>query len=99
MKRYFLLEQGDFIVQLMDLCEEELTKPVEEATPNRLQALMELSVRTSLGKHDPYKDDITLTLLPYKLPFQIFKILSITTEEEKGNFLLCFFLNISNKNK
>lgn len=82
-KRYFLLEQGDFIVQLMDLCEEELTKPVEEATPNRLQALVELTVRTSLGKHDPYKDDITLTLLPYKLPFQIFKILSITTEEEK----------------
>ncbi|XP_075217460.1 gamma-tubulin complex component 2-like isoform X2 [Lycorma delicatula] len=82
-KRYFLLEQGDFIVQLMDLCEEELTKPIEEATPNRLQALMELTVRTSLGKHDPYKDDITLTLLPYKLPFQIFKILSITTEEEK----------------
>lgn len=82
-KRYFLLEQGDFIVQLMDLCEDELTKPIEEATPSRLQALMELTVRTSLGKHDPYKDDITLVLLPYKLPFQIFKILSISTDEEK----------------
>jgi gamma-tubulin complex component 2 len=44
-KRYFLLEQGDFIIQFMDACEQELSKKVDEVLPMRLENLLELTLR------------------------------------------------------
>lgn len=80
LKRYFLMEQGDFIVQLLDLCEEELVKPISEVMPSRLQCLFELALRTSTGKHDPYKEDITLTILTQNNTYQILSIQRIGNE-------------------
>ncbi|KAG8243615.1 Gamma-tubulin complex component 2 [Homalodisca vitripennis] len=83
LKRYFLMEQGDFIVQLLDLCEEELVKPISEVVPSRLQSLFELALRTSTGKHDPYKEDVTLTILTENNTYQIFTIHSICNENKQ----------------
>lgn len=94
MKSYFLLSQGDFIVQFMDSCENELAKPIDSIVPTRLESLLELALRTSSAAHDPYKDDMRTELLPYDLMFQMFKILSIHTNEEKGN-KLCLLNSIS----
>ncbi|KAG8260349.1 Gamma-tubulin complex component 2 [Homalodisca vitripennis] len=85
LKRYFLMEQGDFIVQLLDLCEEELVKPISEVVPSRLQSLFELALRTSTGKHDPYKEDVTLTILTENNTYQIFTIHSICNESKEEN--------------
>ncbi|PSN40194.1 Gamma-tubulin complex component 2 [Blattella germanica] len=82
-KHYFLLNQGDFIVQFMDSCESELSKNIDDIVPTRLESLLELALRTSAANGDPYKDDMRTELLPYDLMFQIFKILSIGTHEEK----------------
>ncbi|XP_071453118.1 gamma-tubulin complex component 2-like isoform X2 [Hetaerina americana] len=82
-KHYFLLDQGDFIVQFMDLCEEELQKEIDEIVPTRLESLLELALRTSAANNDPFKDDICAELLPYDLMFQMFKILTIETTEEE----------------
>uniref|UniRef100_A0A804HJH7 Gamma-tubulin complex component n=1 Tax=Homo sapiens TaxID=9606 RepID=A0A804HJH7_HUMAN len=57
-KRYFLMDQGDFFVHFMDLAEEELRKPVEDITPPRLEALLELALRMSTANTDPFKDDL-----------------------------------------
>lgn len=57
-KRYFLMDQGDFFVHFMDLTEEELRKPVEDITPTRLEALLELALRMSTANTDPFKDDL-----------------------------------------
>jgi Spc97 / Spc98 family. len=83
-KHYFLLDQGDFIVQFMDSCEAELSKNIDDIVPTRLESLLELALRTSAANGDPYKDDMRTELLPYDLMFQMFKILSIETHEEKG---------------
>ncbi|XP_046395622.1 gamma-tubulin complex component 2-like isoform X2 [Ischnura elegans] len=82
-KHYFLLDQGDFIVQFMDLCEGELQKKIDEIVPTRLESLLELALRTSAANNDPFKDDICAELLPYDLMFQMFKILTIETTEEE----------------
>lgn len=57
-KRYFLMDQGDFFVHFMDLTEEELKKPVDDIAPSRLEALLELALRMSTANTDPYKDDL-----------------------------------------
>lgn len=57
-KRYFLMGQGDFFVHFMDLTEEELKKPVDDITPTRLEALLELALRMSTANTDPFKDDL-----------------------------------------
>ncbi len=70
-KHYFLLDQGDFIVQFMDLCGDELCQSVDLVEPTRLESLLELALRTSAAKEDPYKDNVRVELLPYDLIFQV----------------------------
>ena len=36
-KKYFLIEQGDFIVQFLDLCDSELSQPVDCVEPARFE--------------------------------------------------------------
>ena len=43
---------------------------------------LELALRTSAAKEDPYHDNVRVELLPYDLIFQMCKILSIDTESE-----------------
>jgi len=83
MKKYFLMEQGDFVVQFLDLCEKELSQPVDQVEPARLESLLELALRTSSANYDPNKDNLCVALLPYDLIFQMGKILSIYTSEEQ----------------
>ncbi|KAG4073945.1 hypothetical protein HA402_014150 [Bradysia odoriphaga] len=66
-KRYFLLQQGDFINQFMDAAEEELEKNVEKIQPIKLDNLLGLTLRTSVAKHDPYKDYLTCHLCTTEL--------------------------------
>lgn len=82
-KHYFLLDQGDFIVQFMDMAEEELQKDIDDIMPTRLESLLELALRTSVVNSDKYKDDVRVELLPYDLLTQMFKILRISAEDQK----------------
>ena len=70
-KHYFLLDQGDFIVQFMDLCGDELCQSVDMVETTRLESLLELALRTSAAKEDPYKDNVRVELLPYDLIYQV----------------------------
>jgi len=81
-KKYFLMEQGDFINQFLDLCEGELSQPVDCVEPARLESLLEMAARTSTANSDQYKDNLCVALLPYDLEFQMGKILAIDTAEE-----------------
>lgn len=83
-KHYFLLDQGDFIVQFMHLCEDELDKDVGDVSLVRLQSLLDIALRNSSASSDPYKEDMRAVLLPYDLQFQMCRILSIQTDEEQG---------------
>ena len=81
-KKYFLIEQGDFICQFLDLCDSELSQPVDCVEPARLESLLELSTRTSAANSDHYKDNLRVALLPYDLSFQMGKIQALNTVEE-----------------
>merc|ERR1712226_1469260 len=81
-EHYFLLDQGDFVVQFFDVCGEELCQNVDSVEPTRLESLLELALRTSVANSDPYKDNVRVELLPYDLIYQMSKILSIDTESE-----------------
>ena len=61
-KRFFLLDQGDFLNQFIDLADDELKMPVSDITSSRLEALLEISIRTSAADKDPYKDDLKVVL-------------------------------------
>nr|XP_018897203.1 PREDICTED: gamma-tubulin complex component 2-like [Bemisia tabaci] len=83
MKRYFMLEQGDFLMLLMESCEAELQKLIDDVVPNRLEVLLDLAIRMcSSGKIDPYKDDICMVLHPCQFYFHMSKILNISTPKE-----------------
>ena len=77
-KHYFLLDQGDFIVQFLDLCETELLQNVNSVEPARLESLLELALRTSGANTDPYKDNVGVELLPYDLIFQVCMSMNFT---------------------
>ncbi|XP_061706722.1 gamma-tubulin complex component 2 homolog [Cydia pomonella] len=83
-KNYFFMCQGDFIVQFMDATEQELSKKIDDIIPSKLESLLGLCLRLSAACHDPYNEDMRVELLPYDLQFQMFKILYIETEDEKG---------------
>ncbi|XP_059482837.1 gamma-tubulin complex component 2-like isoform X1 [Neocloeon triangulifer] len=79
MKKFFLLEQGDFISQCMDLCDETLRKPVMELEPTRLDFLFGLVLRTS-NVETAYLEDLHTTLITSSLPDQIRRIICISND-------------------
>ncbi|KAF5289920.1 hypothetical protein FQA39_LY14929 [Lamprigera yunnana] len=87
-KHYFLLDQGDFIVTLLTLCEKELNKDVADVNQGRLESLLDLALRLSSSNNDPYKEDLGTELLPYDLQYQMLKILTIISTEERDNLLI-----------
>ena len=87
-KHYFLLDQGDFIVQFMDLCGDELCQSVDMVETTRLESLLELALRTSAAKEDPYKDNVRVELLPYDLIYQVSSF-----DMFQDQLILCKFQN------
>lgn len=81
-KRYFLLQQGDFIVQFMDACEGELMNNVNDVIPMRLENLLELTLRLTSAKYDKYQDNLYTTLLPFDVCTQIRKIIKMDGDNE-----------------
>lgn len=75
-KRYFLLQQGDFIVQFMDACEKELMKSVDKVVPMRLTNLLELTLRLSSAKHDKYQENLDTYLMTFDIFTQMNKIMN-----------------------
>ncbi|KAM7536703.1 hypothetical protein Aperf_G00000082891 [Anoplocephala perfoliata] len=57
-KRFFLLDQGDYIVHFMDMAANELKKPISQVSINRLNSLLEWVLQTSSAVCDPYKDNL-----------------------------------------
>ena len=81
-KRFFLLDQGDFLNQFIDLADDELKMPVTDITSSRLEALLEISIRTSAADKDPYKDDLKVVLSDKDLITQLMSVILIESSEE-----------------
>ncbi|KAG7385097.1 hypothetical protein PHYPSEUDO_001949 [Phytophthora pseudosyringae] len=67
LKHYFLMDQGDFFVDFMDVAEVELKLRADKLSLPRLESLLHLSLQTSTCSSDPYKDDLQCFLSPHNL--------------------------------
>jgi gamma-tubulin complex component 2 len=57
-KRFFMMESGDFFIHFLELAEDELVKPPKNISKEKLESLLDMAMR-SVSCSDPYKDDIT----------------------------------------
>ena len=67
MRRFFLLEHGDFFTQFMDSAEEELRRDVRDVVLTRVQGLLQIALQTSTLLHDPHKEELSCTLASHNL--------------------------------
>ncbi|CAN7941043.1 unnamed protein product, partial [Ixodes hexagonus] len=74
-KHFFLMDQGDFVVQFMDMAEEELGKDLDDIVPTRLELLLQLALSTSSVASDRYRDCVRHQVLEWSLLTQVEKIM------------------------
>jgi MoxR-like ATPase len=67
LRRFFLLEHGDFFTQFMDAAEDELRREVKDVHLARVQGLLQMAVQTSTLVNDPHKEDLSCTLASHNL--------------------------------
>jgi len=63
-KHYFLLDQGDVLVHLIDGAHEELAKPARDISATRMQSLLEMAIKSSSVAADPLTDNLGFELNP-----------------------------------
>jgi len=56
-KRFFMMESGDFFIQFLELAEDELIKSTKIISKEKVESLLDMSVR-SVSCTDAYKEDI-----------------------------------------
>jgi gamma-tubulin complex component 2 len=80
LKHYFLLDQSDFMVHFMDLAEDEIQKNYKDIRLNKLESLLEISLRITSANSDPFKDDLKVKLCNSDLISMVKKIQDIETK-------------------
>lgn len=65
MKQYFFLKAGDLFIHFLDTVFEEISKKPRMISQEKLQSLLEISIRTSSADNDKFKDDVTCYLTNY----------------------------------
>jgi gamma-tubulin complex component 2 len=68
------------MVHFMDIAEEELSKKQNSIVLNRLESLLELSLRITSANSDPYKDDLRVKLFSIDLKTMLERLISIGTQ-------------------
>jgi gamma-tubulin complex component 2 len=68
------------MVHFMDIAEEELKKDQNSIVLNRLESLLELSLRITSANSDPYKDDLRVKLFSTDLKAMLERLISIGTQ-------------------
>lgn len=67
LKHYFFLDTGDFFIHFLDAADDELSKPVSAISPEKLDSLLDLSLRMSSAANDPYKEDLSCDLSRFNI--------------------------------
>ena len=62
LRRYFLMNQGDFFLYFMSVARTELFGKAEDVQYQRLQGLLEQSINNSNAKYDKYADYLKVKL-------------------------------------
>lgn len=73
-KHYFFIELGDFFVHFLEAAEDELSKILKSVSKEKMESLLEISLRTSSANSDPFKDDLICDLYQFTLIEQVFAV-------------------------
>ncbi|KAJ2956059.1 hypothetical protein NQZ79_g8038 [Umbelopsis isabellina] len=79
LKRYFFLDQSDFLAPFLDVAKEELRKPVKDIVVTRLQSLLDLTLRnpSSVAAYDPFKEDVKVGMSSLRMVDQLLRIINV----------------------
>lgn len=79
LKRYFFLDQADFLAPFLDVAKEELKKPTKDIVITRLQSLLDLTLRnpSSVAAYDPFKEDVKVGMSSLKMVDQLLRIINV----------------------
>jgi len=66
------MDRGDFFAHFVDGSEDMLEKKCDEVSKEKLDSYLEMAIRTSSVRGDPYKDDVSCTLSNYGISEQLF---------------------------
>jgi gamma-tubulin complex component 2 len=66
-KSSFLFEKADYFNHFIESAEKELNKSLNEINKEKIESLIEMSVRTSSLLNDPYHEDISCSMPPYTI--------------------------------
>ncbi|KAG2453505.1 hypothetical protein HYH02_001725 [Chlamydomonas schloesseri] len=66
-KHFFLLDQGDVLASIMEVADEELSKPAKAINRTRLQSLLEMAIKMSSAASDPHADSLGFEMDPRPL--------------------------------
>lgn len=67
MKRYFFLENGDFVSYFMEAAESTLSQNFRSIPNDKIQSLLDISLSSSSANHDPFKDNLQVLFDPVPL--------------------------------
>ena len=70
-KHYFFMDQSDYFVNFLDSADDELSKPFKNVSKEKLESLLDMSVRTSSTNNDPFKDDLTCEIYNFTIHEQV----------------------------
>lgn len=83
-----MLDQSDFMVHFMDIAEDEIQKNYKDIRLNKLESLLEISLRITSANSDPFKDDLRVKLFTNDLKTMLLKVQSYETQYGIVHFLL-----------
>jgi len=75
-KRYFLLEQGDWLVHFLDLAHEELSKDAAQASKTRIESMLALALVTA-ASGDQERDNVSCSLVASSALEEVLYVISI----------------------
>lgn len=72
------------MVHFMDIAEDEIQKNHKDIRLNKLESLLEISLRITSANSDPFKDDLRVKLFSIDLKGMLMKLQSYETQNGKG---------------
>lgn len=75
-KRFFLLEQGDWLVHFLDLAQEELSKDAAHVSKTRIESMLALALITA-APADQERDNVSCSLLQSSALDEVLYVISI----------------------
>lgn len=80
LKHTFLLDQGDYLVYFLDTASDELRRPAQDVSVAKLQAQLELALKSSIAASNAHNDDVFCCLEKKAIIAQLLSIYNVDSD-------------------